>query len=95
MLAKLSDMPLLLQVHRILGSVLVALAAANVFFGLHIARPDGYGGFVAGYAAFLGVMACLIVLGTAFDFWRQRQLIHRQHLGPKQAMTRPQDGTAI
>eukprot|EP00891_Asterochloris_glomerata_P006476 jgi/Astpho2/6476/Aster-x0732 len=82
-------------VHRILGSSLVALAAANVFLGLHIARPDGYGAFVAGYAAFLGVMAFLIVLGTAFDFWRQRQQRRRQHLGPKPAMTKPEDGTAI
>ena len=90
-----SDRSLLLQVHRILGSSLVALAAANVFLGLHIARPDGYGAFVAGYAAFLGVMAFLIVLGTAFDFWRQRQQRRRQHLGPKPAMTKPEDGTAI
>lgn len=50
------------------------LAAANVFLGLHIAKPAGTHKFVAGYSAFLAAILALAVLGTAVNEYRARTI---------------------
>ena len=59
---------------------MVLLAAANVFLGLHIAKPAGTHKFVAGYSAFLAAILALAVLGTAVNEYRAHTM-KKQPLG--------------
>ena len=65
---------------RLLGVSVVLLAAANVFLGLHIAKPVGTHKFVAGYSAFLAAILALAVIGTAVNEYRA-QTIRKKPLG--------------
>ena len=64
------------------------LAAANVFLGLHIAKPAGTHKFVAGYSAFLAAILALAVLGTAVNEYRART-VKKQSSGLMRSSQQP------